>query len=214
MIKVRSFVFNPFMENTLVVFDDTKEAIIVDPGCYESAEREELKEFIEVEGLKVVRLVNTHCHIDHVLGNYFVKQSYDVPLLICKKDLETLKAVKVYAPSYGFTQYSEALPDEYIEDGDFIEFGNTRFTVLFVPGHAPGHIALYNPESKIVISGDVLFKNSIGRTDLPGGNYDTLIESIKSIMYGLPEDTTVYCGHGESTTIGDEMRTNQFCKVL
>lgn len=201
------------MENTYVVYDSTSEAIIVDPGCYEKAEQEELVKFVEENQLKVVKVVNSHCHIDHVLGNYFIKSHFDVPLAIHKKDLETLKAVKAYAPSYGFTAYTEALPDEYLEEGEVFQFGETTFEIIFVPGHAPGHIALYNAENKMCISGDVLFKQSIGRTDLPGGDLEILTNSIKDKMYGLPKDTTVYCGHGETTSIGYEMQNNPFIKA-
>ncbi|TRX61242.1 MBL fold metallo-hydrolase [Fulvivirga sp. M361] len=214
MMKVKSFVFNPFMENTYVLYDDTKEAIIIDPGCYEGYEKEQLNDFIKTEGLSVVKLLNTHCHIDHVLGNDFVKKTYGVKLGIHATEEATLKSVRVYAPSYGFQHYEEAEADEFIKEGEDITFGNTRLGVLFVPGHAPGHVAFYNGDDKIMIGGDVLFDGSIGRTDLPGGDFNTLIKSIHEKIFPLPEEVIIYCGHGDSTTIGKEKKTNPFCALV
>lgn len=213
MIKVKTFTFNPFIENTYVLYDETKECIIVDPGCYDEDEQDELKTFIEANQLKVTKLINTHCHVDHVLGNSFVKEHYKVSLFIHKIDQATLKSVKAYAPAYGFHKYQEAEADGFLDEGDVVEFGQSKLEIFFVPGHAPGHIALYNVEEKLCIGGDVLFKGSIGRTDLPGGNFDTLIDSIRRKMFTLPEDTTVYCGHGPTTTIGEEKWFNPFCKL-
>ena len=213
MIQIKKFVFNPFMENTYVVYDESLEAIIIDPGCYEREEQEELSEFIETNNLKLVQLLNTHCHIDHVLGNQFIKNRYGVKLYIHPKDEETLLAVKVYAPAYGFAQYSEATLDGFFEEGDRIEFGNSSFEVIFVPGHAPGHVAFVNKEHKACIGGDVLFDGSIGRTDLPGGNFEMLISSIHKKMFALDDDMVVYPGHGGETTIGKEKMSNPFCAI-
>lgn len=213
MIQVKSFVFNPFMENTYIIYDDSKECIIIDPGCYEDYEKNELKKFITDNELKVVKLLNTHCHIDHVFGNHFVKKEYGVELYIHQKDEETLRAVKAYAPSYGFTHFEETSPDHFLEEGDEVKFGNSILQVLFVPGHAPGHVAFYNEEDKICIGGDVLFQGSIGRTDLPGGDFDTLIKSIQNKIFPLGDDYTVYCGHGPATNIGAEKKSNPFCAV-
>lgn len=210
MLQIESFVFNPFQENTYVLYDETRECVIVDPGCYEQNEKQELIEYIEANQLKVVKLLNTHCHVDHVLGNQFVKQTFNVKLYIHKFDAPVLKAVSVYASNYGFHQYQETLPDGFLEEGDVVKVGDTSLKVLFVPGHAPGHIAFYAEKEKAVIGGDVLFYNSIGRTDLPGGNFETLITSIRKKFYTLPDDVTVYPGHGSTTTIGYEKRTNPF----
>ncbi len=212
-MKIKSFVFNPFMENTYVVYDDSGACVIIDPGCYEPHEKEEIEAFIDAENLKVELLINTHCHIDHVLGNYFIKNKYQVPLLIHEKDLETLKAVPTYAAPYGFAQYQEVLPDQFMKEGETIAFGQSEFKIVFVPGHAPGHVALYNLEQNICIGGDVLFDGSIGRTDLPGGDFDTLINSIQTKMFQWPDAMTVYPGHGGTTTIGKEKLTNPFCKI-
>lgn len=213
MIEVKSFTFNPFMENTFVVYDDTKECVVIDPGCYEKHERDELVAFIKNNGLKVVKLLNTHCHIDHVLGNQFVKNTFNVELFVHQKDEETLKAVAAYAPSYGFAGYEASSIDHYLEEGKPVKFGNSELDVLFVPGHAPGHVAFVDYETKTVIGGDVLFQGSIGRTDLPGGDFDTLIKSIHEQLFPLGDVYTVYCGHGPETNIKQEKATNPFCAI-
>ena len=213
MLHIQVFVFNPFQENTYVLFDETKEAVIIDPGCYEGDEKKELTEFVRENDLNVTKLLNTHCHIDHVLGNAFVKETYKTELYLHRKDEPVLKAVIAYAPNYGFQQYHEATADHYLEEGDEVSFGNQKFKVLFVPGHSPGHVVFYNEKEKVVIGGDVLFKNSIGRTDLPGGNAEALINNIHQKLFTLPDDVTVYPGHGLTTTIGFEKVTNPFCAI-
>ena len=211
MISIKTLVFNPFAENTFLVHDETKECIIVDPGCYTAEEQDHLIGVIEREGLKPVQLVNTHCHIDHVLGNVFVKETYGLPLAIPEGDKETLAAVPTYAATYGFPDYKHIDADEYIKADETISFGNSELKAVFVPGHTKGHIALVNTQSRICVGGDVLFDGSIGRTDLPGGDFDTLIKSIHEQLFSLPEDTVVYPGHGPTTTIGHEKKTNPFC---
>ena len=213
MLQVKKFVFNPLMENTYVLFDETNACVIIDPGCVEKDEESELTEFIESNNLSVKQLINTHCHIDHVLGNAYVKRKFGVPLLIHPIEEPMLRAVKSYASNYGFFQYQDSTPDSFLQEGDQLTVGNQKLEVLFVPGHSPGHIAFYHPTSKVLIGGDVLFENSIGRTDLPGGNYDTLIKSIHQKFFTLPDDVTVYCGHGSETSIGFEKRTNPFCAL-
>jgi len=213
MIQIQTFAFNPFSENTYVVFDQTGEGVIIDPGCYETEEKTTLAKFIEDEGIKIKYLLNTHCHIDHVLGNDFVKEKYKVPFLIHPKEEPVLKSVKAYAPSYGFDQYHEALPDQFINEGDKVLFGNIVFQVVFLPGHAPGHIGFYDSDSKSLFSGDVLFQQSIGRTDLPGGDHNTLIKSIHQKIFTLPDDVVVYPGHGDTTTVGEEKVSNPFCAL-
>ncbi|MEO8474749.1 MAG: MBL fold metallo-hydrolase [Chryseolinea sp.] len=212
MLQVQSFEFNPFHENTYILYDETGECVIIDPGCYESDEKEAMVDFITSNRLKVVKLLNTHCHVDHVLGNYFIKEKFGTELYIHEADAPTLKAVSVYGPNYGFHQYQETTADKFLTPGDVVSFGNQKLSVLFVPGHAPGHIAFYNEAASVVISGDVLFYNSVGRTDLPGGNHQTLIKSIREKLYNLPDDVVVYPGHGPKTSIGFEKRTNPFTK--
>lgn len=213
MIQIKDFTFNPFEENTYVAFDETGEAIIVDPGCYEREEKEELDEFIKKNQLNVVLLINTHCHIDHVLGNDHIKSKYKVPFLIHKREEQMLRAVNTYAGNYGFFGYREVQPDKLIDDRDEITFGNSKFNIIFLPGHSPGHVGFYNQDQHILLSGDVLFQNSIGRTDLPGGDTETLLKSIKEKLFALPENVVVYPGHGPKTTLGEEMRSNPFCAV-
>lgn len=213
MLQIHSFVFNPLQENTYVLADETKECVIIDPGCYDAEERYELADLIETNGLTVKMLLNTHCHVDHVLGNAFVKETYRTKLYIHPTETAVLQSVKVYAPHYGIFQYAEAEPDAFFQEGETLVFGNQQLQVLFVPGHSPGHVAFYHAAQKVLIGGDVLFRNSIGRTDLPGGNFDTLIHSIHEKLFTLADDVTVYPGHGPETTIGYEKRTNPFVGV-
>lgn len=213
MIKIQSFVFGPFMENTYILSDETLECIIIDPGCYEKEEQEVITNYISDNNLKVVKLLNTHCHIDHVLGNDFIKEKYKVTLATHKIEEPLLKAVKTYAPNYGFANYHEADIDDFIDEGDIVQFGNSQLEILFVPGHSPGHIAFYHREQKFCIGGDVLFQGSIGRTDLPGGDFNTLIQSIHQKIFPLGDGFTVYCGHGPSTTVGEEKKSNPFCAI-
>jgi hydroxyacylglutathione hydrolase len=213
MLTIKSFTFNAFAENTFVVFDETYESVIIDPGCYSRDEQLELSTFIEKNSLKIKFVLNTHCHIDHVLGNNFVKEKYKVPLLLHRIEEAQLRAVKNYAPVYGFEAYREAEPDQFISEKDIIAFGITKWKVLFLPGHSAGHVGFYDVTEKKLFSGDVLFQHSIGRTDLPGGNFDTLIKSIHSKLFVLPDEVVVYCGHGSNTTIGEEKISNPFCAI-
>jgi glyoxylase-like metal-dependent hydrolase (beta-lactamase superfamily II) len=210
MIQIQTFTFNALQENTYVLYDHTGECVIIDPGCYDKSEKQELQEFIQTNKLQVKYLLNTHCHIDHVLGNAFVKHTYKVDLYIHRADEEVLRAVESYAPAYGFAKYEPTLPDHFLEEGDIVKFGNSSVAVLFVPGHAPGHIAFYSKEDKFCIGGDVLFQSSIGRTDLPGGDFNTLIKSIRTKLFSLGDDVVVYPGHGATTTIGMEKKYNPF----
>jgi glyoxylase-like metal-dependent hydrolase (beta-lactamase superfamily II) len=212
-MTIQSFVFNPFSENTYVVFDETKEAVIIDPGCYEPIEKSELDQFITSKGLTVKFILNTHCHIDHVLGNFHCKTKYKAPLLIHREDEKVLLAVQSYASNYGFAGYQPTLPDRFLEENESFAFGNTNWKILFLPGHSPGHIALYDEQKKTIFSGDVLFKRSIGRTDLPGGNFDVLLKSIQQKLFLLPDDVVVYSGHGSTTSIGEEKKSNPFCAL-
>lgn len=210
MLNVKTFTFNPFQENTYILYDDTKEAIIIDPGCYEKEEKEALQQFIRENKLKPVQLLNTHCHIDHVLGNAFVKRTFNIPLLIHKEDHPVLRAVSSYSSNYGFPAYEDCEVDDYLEEGQEVKFGHTTLQIRWVPGHAPGHVIFYHPETKTCIGGDTLFQGSIGRTDLPGGDHETLLEAIKTKMFTLPEDVKVYPGHGPATNIGFEKINNPF----
>ncbi|MGY8980119.1 MAG: MBL fold metallo-hydrolase [Flavobacteriales bacterium] len=212
-MKIKKITFNNFMENTFIVYDQTKECIIIDPGCYSIEEKEELLSFININQLKPTLLINTHCHIDHIFGNNFVNKKWNTRLVINKLELEILKSAHVVAQSYGFNNYEPSpQPSKYIIEGDIITFGKSELKVLFTPGHAPGHISLYSKKDEFIISGDVLFMNSIGRTDLPGGDYETIIKTIKNKLLTLPKQTKVYCGHGPETTIDNEKNNNPFLR--
>jgi glyoxylase-like metal-dependent hydrolase (beta-lactamase superfamily II) len=207
-ITVQKFVFNPFQENTSVVHDGNV-CLIIDPGCYESHEKKALVDYIESNGLTPVALLLTHAHIDHVLGCQFVLDTYDIDFYIHEKDIETLNSVQSYAHVYGFPGYNPPRePNKLLKGGETLKFGEIEFEVYFTPGHCRGHVVYHNVENSFVINGDVLFAGSFGRVDLPGGDMDTLKESIFNIMFNLPEETVVYCGHGPETTIGAEKRSN------
>ena len=209
MIQVFKLTYNGFQENTYVLADETKECVIIDPGCYDQREKEHLKEFIESRDLKPVKLLNTHCHIDHVLGNYFVAKEWGLELGMNENDLPTLKGVSSYSDLYGFGGYQISPdPGYFINEGDVISFGNSKLDVLFGPGHAPGHIAFYSIEDNFIVNGDILFQGSFGRVDLPGGDFETLKKTITEKMFKLPEQMTVYTGHGPETKIGIEKKTN------
>ena len=210
MLNFEVFTFNPFQENTYLLWDETKEAIIIDPGCYEDHEKKELTSFIEQNDLKPVRLLNTHCHIDHALGNFFIQNKYSLKVEAHSLEKQILAAIPAYAANYGFAEYQSTEIEIELNEGEQVLFGNTTLDILFLPGHAPGHIAFLEKETKNCFLGDVLFKGSIGRTDLPGGDFDTLIKSIKEKLFLLDVDIVAHPGHGPNTTIGVEKRTNPF----
>lgn len=214
MLDIQSFIFGPFQENTYVLHDQTGQGIVIDPGCYGPEEQKILATYIKDHNIKVTKVVNTHCHIDHVLGNNYVKEAFGVPLCIPKGEDPVFKAVVSYASSYGFPLYKEAEVDTYLDEEGFLEFGDTRLEILFVPGHSPGHLAFYDRDSKACLAGDVLFNGSIGRTDLPGGDHDTLIKSIHDKLFPLGDDIVIYSGHGPTTIIGHEKKTNPFCAIV
>jgi glyoxylase-like metal-dependent hydrolase (beta-lactamase superfamily II) len=210
MMKIKKFTFNPFQENTYVLYDESKEAIIVDPGCFNSSEEKELAEFISINELKPIKLINTHAHIDHVLGNKFVADKYKVGLELYQSEYPMLKMAKTSADLYGVPYNESPEPSSYLKEGDQIIFGKTTLEVIFVPGHAPDHLVFLNKSQQLLIGGDTLFKGSIGRTDLPGGNHDELLENIRKKLFTLDESIVVYSGHGEETTIGEEKKSNPF----
>jgi len=214
-VHIEVFTFNPFQENSYVIYDDAKNCVIIDPGCYEREEEQQLLSFIQSNQLMPVALLNTHAHIDHVLGNNFVLENYSIDHYLHQEDIKTLEAVSNYAHLYGFQAYKKSpLPTKILKGGEQLIFGEIKLDVLFTPGHAPGHVVFYNAENNFVINGDVLFRGSYGRVDLPGGSMDVLKKTIVEIMFQLPEDTAVYCGHGPSTSIGVEKRTNYILQEL
>lgn len=210
MIQVQHFVFNDFMENTYILWDESGECVIIDPGCYTESERNDLEQFISGNQLKPGLLLNTHCHIDHVFGNKWVKETYGIEFLTHKKEVVVLNTLESVGKMYGIFTPPSPAPDRFLEEGDEVGFGTSSLAVLFTPGHSPGSISFYSAADKFVIGGDVLFQSSIGRTDLPGGSYQVLMESIFNKLMVLPDDTIVFNGHGPSTTIGEERRNNPF----
>ena len=210
MLKIKSFEFSPIQENTYILYNEFNDCIVIDPGCYFDAEKDELVAFISNKGLTPKMLINTHCHLDHVFGNKFIAEKYNLTLQLHENE----KAVLAFAPTSGL-MYSMPF-DNYKGDfillnaGDMIRLGDDLLRVLLVPGHSPGSLAFYCANDKFVISGDALFKNSVGRSDLPGGNHEQLIKSIKDNLLTLPDDTLVYSGHGPVTTIGVEKINNPY----
>lgn len=211
MLNVAAFTFNPFQENTYVLHDG-KQAILVDPGCWNSTEERELESWLAENGLEPVRLVLTHAHIDHVLGCAWAHERYGLLPELHRDDLPLLRMAPRQGDLYGVPCDPSPEPARFIAEGDIIRLNDDELKVLFVPGHAPGHIALYSEAQRFVVSGDVLFQSSIGRTDLPGGDHDTLIRSIKEQLLTLGDDVRVYSGHGPETTIGRERRMNPFLR--
>jgi hydroxyacylglutathione hydrolase len=210
MLKLQSFTFNVFSENTYVLYSESGDSIIIDPGCSNRFEEAELVKFIEDKKLKPVLLLNTHCHIDHILGNRFVVDKYSVPFRTSIFELQNLRAADVYADQFGVASPKSPEPEAYLKERDTIKLGSSILKVFFTPGHSPGHLSFYCSEQNFILSGDVLFRESIGRTDLPGGDYKTLIKSIKEKLFVLEDDVEVYSGHGPKTTIGYERKHNPF----
>lgn len=214
MLHIQSFTFNPVQENTYVLYNEKGAACIIDPGCYFSGEEQALKAFIESADLTPVLLLNTHCHLDHIFGNRFVHKTWGIELNLhpAEKPVFDLGPVQGQLWQLPFDNYDGPL--HFFEEGDEILIGNEPLNVLLTPGHSPGSVCFYSKAHKFLIGGDVLFNGSVGRTDLPGGDFKTLEQSIKTGLYTLPEDVIVYPGHGTSTTIGDEIKTNPFVKLV
>ena len=212
MLTVKGFEFSPIQENTYVLFNEAGECCIIDPGCYYTNERNELKDFISGSGLQPKYLLNTHCHLDHVFGNKFVHDTYGLQLHIHANEKRVLDFAPISGLNYNlpFDQYTGDI--SYITENDTIRLGEDELKILFTPGHSPGHICFYCEEQQLVMGGDVLFRESIGRTDLPGGDFNTLINSIRQKLFTLPPEVKVYPGHGPATTIGYEMEYNPFLK--
>ncbi len=209
-MTIQTFTFNPFMENTYVAYDETNECIIIDPGCVTEAERKTLQQFISENRLTVKHLINTHLHLDHAFGNLFVEKTYDVQAKAHQADEFLLRQISAQAEVYGMRYDEQPELHDFLSEGDTVKFGNVTLTAIHVPGHSPGSLCFYDAVSGSLFAGDVLFQGSIGRTDLPKGNYEQLIDGIGKKLFVLPDDTTVYCGHGPTTTIGYEKVYNPY----
>lgn len=213
MLKLHKFTFNPFQENTYLIWDeDTKESMLIDPGCSNEIEENELDSFISNNSLIIKYLINTHCHIDHVLGNKFVKDKYNSNFYASELDIPLLENLVEQAKMFGLSINPSPLPDSYINEQLKLMIGNSEANFLFTPGHTPGEYCIIFEKDNICISGDVLFLEGIGRTDLWGGDYETLLKSIKSKLFNLKNELLVYPGHGDKTTIGYEKLNNPFLK--
>lgn len=210
MLHIQSFIFSPIQENTYILFNEFKQCIIIDPGCYFDAEKKSLEKFIQLNGLTPVMLLNTHCHLDHVFGNKFVAETYQLTLQLHEKE----KLVLSYASTAGlmYNMPFDNYAGEFIllKEGDKILLGADELKIIEAPGHSPGSICFYCKKQDFIIGGDVLFKGSIGRTDLPMGDHQTLINSITQKLFLLPDNVVVYSGHGSKTSIGAEKIFNPF----
>jgi glyoxylase-like metal-dependent hydrolase (beta-lactamase superfamily II) len=211
MIEINKFTFNPFQENTYILWDDrTKEAIIVDPGCSTETEESALAQFVETNDLNIKYLINTHCHIDHVFGNLFIKDKYNCDFYAPELDIPLLENVAEQAKMFGMEIKLSPLPDHFITEELRLSLGDSEMKFLFTPGHTPGEYCILFEADNICVSGDVLFLEGIGRTDLWGGDYNTILQSIRNKLFTLDENTAVYPGHGDKTTIGYEIKHNPF----
>jgi len=210
-MTIKTFIFSPFQENTYLVYDETREAIIIDAGMFYDKEKTQLAEFLKTNNLSLKRVINTHLHLDHQFGNKFLFDTYGLQPDACAEDEFLLENAHQSALMFGLP-YKEAVQPigKYIVEGDEISFGKNIFRCLAVPGHSPGSIAFYNEKEGVVFTGDALFNGSIGRTDLARGDYSTLIHSIQEKLLTLPENTVVYSGHGPATTIGNEKKNNPY----
>ena len=210
MLNVKTFVFNPVQENTYVLSDQKDACCIIDPGCYFGNERIALKEYIDQQGLSPKLLLNTHCHLDHVFGNKFVYDTWGLPLHLHEKEEPVLANAPERGLMWGmpFENYRGELI--FLVPGETVMLGDDQLSILFLPGHSPGSVGFYCASQGFLIGGDVLFRESIGRTDLPGGHHATLLNSIRTQLWTLPDETVVYPGHGEPTTIGWEKKHNPF----
>lgn len=212
MLHVKSFAFNPFSENTYIIYNDEKEAFLIDPGNMPEAETETLHNFIKIHGLSITNILLTHAHIDHIIGLQWAYDTFNVPVLIHSDEMEILERASFTAKNYGFFFPAFRGEIQHIKEGDQLNLGLDIIEIYDVPGHSPGSVAFFNQNNGFVVSGDALFMMSIGRTDLYKGDYDQLISNIKSKLLTLPENTKVYSGHGEPTTIGFEKEHNPFLK--
>ena len=210
MIKIEKFVVNPLSENSFALSDETNECIFIDPGYFYREEKREIKEYIVNSNLNPVKITNTHCHFDHIMGVEFIRDEYKVPFCAHAEDSFWVDKATEQGNMYGFKMPPVSPINEFLVEKEYVRFGNSELEIIHIPGHSPGHVVFYCKEDNFLIAGDVLFYGSIGRTDLPGGNYETLISNIKNKLFLLPDNTKVYCGHGQETTIGFEKNSNPF----
>lgn len=211
MIKIKTFYFNELRECTYILWDETSEGVIIDPGCYTSNEEERLSEFIKKEGINLKKILLTHGHFDHIAGASFVSKNWDLEIFVNDADLDHIRRAPQYGSIFGWDiKPLENNKIRTINHGEEVVFGNSKLNILHTPGHTKGGVVYVSHEDKIAITGDTLFAGSIGRTDLPGGDYDELIYSLNNKVLVLGNDYKVYAGHGSETTIGVEKETNPY----
>jgi len=210
MFVVKAFTFSPVQENTYVLYNEQKQAVLIDPGCYFEEERAELLSFVQQNGLQLQLLLNTHCHLDHVFGNKWAYEQFGLELHLHPNEQKMLELAPASGLMWNLPFDNYTGPLHFLQEGQTIQVGTDELEVVFAPGHSPGHVCFYCRSQGFVIGGDVLFRESIGRTDLPGGNHATLLQSIRTQLFSLPEETIVYSGHGPATTIGHEQQYNPF----
>lgn len=210
MIEVKKFMVNPLQENSYVIADETGRCIFVDPGFYFPEEQEEVREYISENNLKPQCIANTHCHFDHMMGVEFIRNTYNIPFIVHAGDAFWVDKAVEQGAMFGFEMSPVGQPDSFFKAGKPLMLGDSSLEVIQVPGHSPGHVVFYSKTDGILIAGDVLFYGSIGRTDLPGGDYNTLITNIKEKLFRLPGETKVFCGHGPETSLDFEKNSNPF----
>jgi hydroxyacylglutathione hydrolase len=213
-MKIKIFTVNPFQINCYLYYDeDTGEGIIIDPGAYDKYEEDEISNFVEYKKIKIKYIINTHGHIDHILGNKFAKEAFKCPVLIHRDDLFLIEDAKPHGLVFGINIDSVPVPDDFITEELKIKINRTEINFIHTPGHTPGGVCVVDHANKIIFSGDTIFLESIGRTDLPGGNIDILLDSIKNKLFAkCGDDYTLYPGHMEETTIGQEKKYNSFLR--
>lgn len=209
-MEIFRLVFNPIQVNTYIIADPSGDCAIIDCGCYDQDEFGEMTNLIGQKKLNPVLLLNTHCHLDHIFGNRFLLEKYNLEAYCHKDDEQNRENAVSHAMMFGLSMEIPPVPAGFLNDRQRLSFGKTELVALHVPGHSAGSLAFYFRDGKMVFTGDALFAGSIGRTDLQGGNYETLINSITTRLFTLPSDTCVYPGHGESTTIEKEIKSNPF----
>ncbi|HPD64804.1 MAG TPA: MBL fold metallo-hydrolase [Bacteroidia bacterium] len=210
MLKVKKFIFNSFGENTYLVYNTSGEAVVIDPGMSDSGEEKQFISFLNDNKLKIIGLINTHCHIDHISGNRFIADTFQVGLSAHQGEMLNIQIADQQAVLFGMPKSNTPVISEFLEEGDEIKIDESSLKVLHTPGHTRGGISLYAEKEGFIVCGDLIFRGSIGRVDLPGGDYDTILKSIMMKIFTLPENTIIYSGHGDETTVGFEKKFNPF----
>jgi hydroxyacylglutathione hydrolase len=210
MFKIRKFIVNPLQENSFIISDETGECIFIDPGFYFPEERERVKIYVSDNDLRPVLIANTHCHFDHIMGVEFLRKEYNIPFMAHHDDAFWVENAVDQGKMFGFSIDPVNMPDSFFSDQGTVKFGNSMLSIIHIPGHSPGHVVFYSREEKLLITGDVLFYGGIGRTDFPGGDFQTLISGIRNKLLSLPPEIKVLCGHGPDTTLGREKSSNPF----